>query len=117
MVTRSTLGVAGQRASSALQDAGGGALADRDAAGHADDVGDLTAIAAEEALWSPNTASGWHGDIKIEQARQRQIDRHHLVEIDAVIEAAQFIEIGVGQRQRRVGAQARPFGAREDAIG
>ena len=35
--------------------------------------------------------------------------------IDAVIEAAQFVEILLGQRHRRIGTQRRPFVAREAA--
>ena len=51
--------------------------------------------------------------IKVQKARQRQIDRLDFGEVDAIIEAAQFIEIFLRQRHRRIGTKGGPFLTRE----
>ena len=56
-------------------------------------------------------------DVEAEQARERQVDRLHLLERDRVVERLQLRATSARQRQRRVGAQRGPFGPREDAVG
>ena len=87
-----------------LQDARRGRFSRRHAAADADHIGHLVAVAAEEFLGGPEELLG-RGDIEVEQARQRQVDGDDFVEIDAVVEAAQFIEVDLRQRHGRVGAE------------
>ena len=100
----------------ALQDTRGRALADSDAARHADDIGHFRIVDMKEVMGGAEQFLG-RRDIEIEKARQGKIDRHDLVEIDAVVQAAQFVEIALVQGERRIGAQFRPFLAREAAEG
>ena len=110
------LGMVGPARQQTLQDTRRGTLADGDAARHADDIGHLVALGMQEPAGGAEQFLGG-GNIEIEQARQGQIDRHHFGEIDAVIEAAQFIDIGLVQGHRRVGAQFGPGIALEMAVG
>jgi hypothetical protein len=48
-------------------------------------------------------------DIEVEQSGQRQIDVGDLVERDALVDAAQVLEVSLGERERRRRPQARPF--------
>ncbi len=116
-MTRSTFGVFGQRASSALQDAGGGRLADRDRAGDADDVGDLDLVLGEEEALRRLEQPLRRGDVEREQARQRQIDRDDLLEGDRIVERLQPQHLLRRQGERRFGAQARPLVPRKDPVG
>ena len=91
------------------QQAGGGALADRDAAGDADDVGHAHGLGvAEEGGGRPvELLAG--GDVEVEQARERQVDLHDLVHRHRLVESADPSEVGLGQRHRGVGAQPTPL--------
>ena len=97
-----------------LQHARGRRLADRHRAGDADDIGHLAVGGAEEALRRLEQPLR-RRDIEREQARQRQIDRDDLVERDRIVGRLQLAQIVDRQRQLRVGAQLRPFVAREAA--
>ena len=94
------------------QQPGGRALADRDAAGDPDHVRHPLLLLAEERAGGGAQAVG-RGDVEVEQPRQRQVDRSHLVEVDVVAEAADGVELLERQRQRRVRAQGRPVVAVE----
>jgi hypothetical protein len=99
-----------------LQHARGGRLADRNRPADADDVGHLGVLGAEEFLLhdeEPLRGRHIHG----QKARQRQVDLLDLREIEAVVERAQLCDLARLQRHRGVGAQGRPVGAREYAIG
>jgi hypothetical protein len=56
------------------------------------------------------------GHVQVEQARERQIDRPHLVEVDAIVDATQRFEVGLAHRQRGRGAQRRPLLAVEGEV-
>ena len=100
----------------AAQDPGRGALAARHAAGNADDIGDLVIVAAEKVLGDREQVLAGR-DIQVQQPRQWQVDGHDLIQVDAVVHAAQFLNLGRRQRQRGISAKFRPFGSREYAIG
>ena len=116
VVMSSTFGVFGQRDSSALQHARRRGFAHGDGARDADDVGNLAVLGAEKALRRLEEALR-RRDVKREQARQRQIDFDDFFERDRIVERFQPDEIVERQRQRRVGAQRRPFGARKMPVG
>ncbi len=90
-----------------LQDAGERALADGHAAGHADHVRHPRRHRAEERRRHPGQVLGG-ADVQVEQARQRQVDRRHLVEVDALVDAPQLRQVVLAQRQRGRRAQRRP---------
>ena len=90
-----------------LQDAGERALADGDAAGDADDVGHPRRHRAEERRRHPGEVLG-RADVEVEQPRQRQVDRRDLVEVDALVDAAQLGEVVLAERQRGRRPQGRP---------
>ena len=98
-----------------LHDAAEGRFARRDRPGDADDVGDFAVGGAEETLRRLEQALRG-GDIEGEQARQRQIDRDHLLQRDRLVDGAQANEILAGQGQRRVGAQRGPMRPIEQVI-
>src|SRR3954451_14852256 len=99
-----------------LQHARGRRLADRDGTGNADDIGHLAAVlGAEKALCCFEQAlSRCH--VKREQARQRQVDGDDFFDRYGIVDRLQLGEIVDAQRQRRVGAQPRPFGAGETPV-
>ena len=47
--------------------------------------------------------------VEVEQPGQRQVDVGHLVEADAVVDAAERLEVGLPQRHRRGGSQLPPL--------
>jgi hypothetical protein len=67
-----------------LEHARGGRLSDRNRAGHADDVGKLDVLGAEEVLLCPEQALR-RCHIKREQPRQRQIDVLDLLHVEPVV--------------------------------
>ena len=75
-----------------LQDAGERALADRHAAGDADDVRDARRHGSEERRRHPGQVLR-RVDAEVEQPRQRQVDRLDLLEVDAHVDAAHLGEI------------------------
>ncbi len=83
-------------------------LADRNRSGDADDVGHLAVDGAEEPLGRFEQPLG-RGDVEREQTRQRQIDRHHLVERNRVVSRLQLAKIVDRQGELGVCAQLRPF--------
>ena len=91
-------------------------LPDRDRAGDADDIGHLAVFGAEKPLRRLEQALR-RRDIEREQARQRQIDFDDFFERDRIVERFEPRQIVERQRQRRIGAQRRPFGAGETPIG
>ena len=103
------VGPAGQQR---LQDAGERALADGHAAGDADHVRHPRRHRAEERRRHPGQVLG-RADVQVEQARQRQVDRRHLVEVDALVDAPQLGQVVLAQRQRGRRAQRRPVVAPE----
>ena len=103
------VGPAGQQR---LQDAGERALADGHAAGDADHVRHPRRHRAEERRRHPGQVLG-RADVQVEQARQRQVDRRHLVEVDALVDAPQLGEVVLAEGQRGRRAQRRPVVATE----
>ncbi|GAA3057834.1 hypothetical protein GCM10020000_45660 [Streptomyces olivoverticillatus] len=103
------LGPAGEEG---LQEAGGGRLADRHAAGDAYDEGRarLRPLLAEEGVQRPAQLPGG-AHVEVEQARERQVDVADLVQVDDVAETAQPFDLLGGQRQRGVLAQGAPLRA------
>ena len=97
-----------------LENAGGRRLAHRHRACNADDIGHLAVVGAEKALRRLEQALR-RGDIKGEQARQRQIDRNDFLERNRLVHRLQLAQILDGQGQLCVGAQLRPFLAAETA--
>jgi len=80
------------------------ALPDRDAAGQADDVGRLRHLRARKvavARCSTWLASMWSS----EQARERQINLHDLVQRYGLVEPAEARQVVFAQRQRSVRAE------------
>ena len=91
-------------------------LADGDRAGDADDVGDLAVFGAQKTLRRLEEPLR-RRDIEREQARKREIDLDHFFERDRIVQRLEARQILISQGERRVGAQLRPFGAREMAVG
>jgi hypothetical protein len=91
------------------------ALADRDAARQPDDVRDLRHLRAEEGRRRPVQALA-RVDVQVQQSRERKVDVGNLVERDALVEATQLGQIALAQRERGVGPEPRPFGAREREV-
>ena len=56
-------------------------------------------------------------DMRRQEARQRQIDPPDLIEIDRVVDRAKPFHFVGCQRQRRIGAEMRPFLAVEEKVG
>ena len=56
-------------------------------------------------------------DVEIEQPRQRQKDLLDLLDGNFLDDAGELLKLARLQRHRRVGAQPRPFIAREDPVG
>ena len=118
MVTSSTRGCSGQRASSAWRIR---ALVDLPTATLP--ATPMTNGVPRCAPW-PLPASAEEGvegaaqaggglDVEVEEPGERQVDVPHLVEVDDVPEPAQLLDLGGGQRQRGLVAQGTPFGARQ----
>ena len=102
------LRVVGPAREQRLQDAGEGALAHGDAAGHADDVGHLRRQRAEEGRRHLlEVLLGRH--VEVQQAREREVDLGDLVERHPVVDAPQVFEVVLAQRQGRGGSQDRPL--------
>ncbi len=55
-------------------------------------------------------------DVEVQQPGQRQVDGRDLVEVDALVDAAQRVEIVLVQRQRGCGAQLGPLVATEREV-
>jgi hypothetical protein len=83
-----------------LQDAREGALADGDAARDADDVGHLRGDRAEERRRHPVEILGG-ADVQVQQSAEGQVHGGDLVEVDALVDAAQAFELRLGQGERR----------------
>src|SRR3984957_15765602 len=99
-----------------LQHARGGGLADRYRTGDADDVGHLAVADAEKlALRLVEPMRGI--DIDRKQPRQRQIDVLDFLEVEAVVQRPQPLELARFQRHRGIVAQMRPLLARKYPIG
>ena len=98
-----------------LEHARGGGFSDRDRSGDADDVGHL-AVADVEELALRVIQALHRIDIDRQQARQRQVDVLDLLQVEAIVQRAQPVELARLQRHRRVVAQPRPFFARIDAV-
>jgi hypothetical protein len=91
-----------------LQHAGGGGLAHRDGAGEPDHErrpGRL-GLPQELLLGAVERARGL--DVQAEQARQRQVDLLHLVEVELVTEAADPLDLELGERLVGVRAELGP---------
>src|SRR5262249_27046839 len=55
-------------------------------------------------------------DIQRQQARQREVYLYDFVERDRVVQRLEPRQVVVAERERRVLAEVRPFGAREDRV-
>ena len=102
-----------------LQDAGERALADGDAAGDADHVRHPRRHRAEERRRHPGEVLR-RADVQVQQARQREVDGRHLVEVDALVDAAQLGEVVLTEGERGGRPQGGPVVAtdrEEPALG
>ena len=99
-----------------LQHPGKGALAHRHAASNADDVGAHPHQPAEKVVAHPRQRLG-RPEVQVEQSRQGQVDIHHLLQRHLVVDAAQGDQLGLGQCERRAGAQPGPVGPAEALVG
>src|SRR5581483_10478000 len=99
-----------------LQHARGGGLADRNRAGHADDVRHL-AIADAEELALRLKKPGGRINVDRQQSRQREINVFDFFEVEAIVERAQALELAGLQSHWRVVAQLRPLLPREYPVG
>ena len=91
------------------------ALADSDRAGHSDDVRNLRGTRSEKR--------GGHlvqalrrTDVEVQQSAEWEVHGGDLVEIDAFVDAAQPIELGLAQRERRGRTQVGPCVAVERQV-
>ena len=100
-------GMIGPAGEERLEDAGEGALADGHAAGDTDHVRDPRGDRAEERRRHPGQVLR-RADVEVEQTGQREVDRGHLVEVDALVDPAQLLQVGFAQRHRRRRPQGRP---------
>src|SRR5699024_1340708 len=81
------------------REAGRGGLADRDRAGHPDDVRGAVLVLVQEAL--PGPAQRLRGrDLDVQQAGDGPVDGVDLAEVHAVAEPPQFRHVLLGQRKR-----------------
>ena len=104
----STRGWCGQRDEQRAQRAGGGALADRHAAGEADEKGDLLFPVAEEGRG--RAVEALHGgDVEVEQAGEGEVHLLDLAEGHALDEAVYPPEVLVAESERGVRAQRGPL--------
>ena len=99
-----------------LEDAGGGALADRDAAGDADYIGDPRGQAAEERVGDRREVLA-RRHVEVQQPGKRQVDVGDLVERQALVDAPQRVEVLLVERERRRRPQRGPRRAIERQIG
>ena len=102
------------------QQACGRRLAHRDGPGHADDEGRALGRGFEslvrqggEELAGDLVLLAAGGGVQVEQAGQREVDGLHLLDVDALAQAAQPGDIRRGQGQRGRVGQAGPLLARE----
>ena len=112
MVTRSTRGWCLPARQQRLQHAGGGRLADRDAARDADDerhraVGVLLRLAEELGRRGEQPLP--RGDLQMDQPGQRQVDLFDLEQVQLLAETAKPEEFALGELQRRRHAQRTPL--------
>ena len=103
-----------------LQHTGGGRLADGDAAGHADDerhrpVRILLRLAEELRGRREQRLAG--GDLQVDQPGQRQVDLFDLEQVELLTQAAQPLQLVLGQLQRGRHAQRAPLGPVELHVG
>src|SRR5271165_3926035 len=87
-------------------------LSDCDGSGDPNDVRHFSVAGPEKPLRRLEQTLR-RGDVEREQAREGQIDRDDLVERDRVVVRLQLAEVVDRQGELRVGAQLRPFVARE----
>ncbi len=86
-----------------LQHAGRRRLADRDAAGHADDerhrpIGVLLRLAEEFGSGGEQSLPG--GDLQVQESGQGQVDLFDLEQVDLLAQTAQADDLFFGQRLR-----------------
>jgi len=87
-----------------------GALADRHAAGHADDVRDLRGLPAKEVA-GRGVEPLDRGDVHAEQAGEREVDLLDFAERYRVVHPAEPLHLRLRERQGRLVAPAPPLGA------
>ena len=109
-------GVIGPASQQRLQHPREGALAHRHAARNADHVGARPHRSAQEVVAHARERLG-RTEVQVQKPGQRQVDFHHLGQRDLVVDATQGDQLGLGQCQRRAGAQAGPFRAAEALVG
>jgi len=90
------------------QDARGGALPHRHAAGDAYDEGHVGRGVSEEGVGHQPELLGGR-DIQVEQSRERQVDVAHLVQIEPLVQTPEGLEVALVQGERRLAPQGRPF--------
>ena len=103
--------VIGPAAEQRLQHARDRALARRDAARDADHVRHLRVQVAEERLGDDVQVTG-RREAQVQQPRQRQVDVFDLAQLDRLVEPAQRVEVGLGERERRRRRAARLHSSR-----
>ena len=109
-MTRSTLRVVGPAGQQRPQDACGGALADGDAAADPDDERHLCHRIAQEGIRRfPQRLRRRRRTVQ--QAREGQVDFLDLLQRDLLVDAAQRLQLGFRQRERRRRDADRPIPA------
>ena len=109
-------GVIGPASQERLQHPREGALAHRHAACNADHIGARPHRSAQEVVAHARERLG-RTEVQVQKPGQRQVDFHHLGQRDLVVDATQGDQLGLGQCQRRAGAQAGPFRTAEALVG
>src|ERR1700685_2281395 len=91
------------------QHAGKGALADCDAAGDADDVGDLLRGGSAHELLPGFIKMLNGGHVKIQEAREGNVDILHFAQRDLFADSPQGNQFLLSEQERRVRAQSAPL--------
>ena len=115
MVTRSTCGWSGQRASSACRMRANVLLPTATLPATPMTYGTFGAIVPRNVDRHLVQVLR-RGDVQVEQPGERQVDGGDLVEVDALVDAAERLEVVLAERQRGGGAQRSPLVAVERQV-
>ncbi|MEY4361526.1 MAG: hypothetical protein RL391_832, partial [Actinomycetota bacterium] len=102
------LGVVGPTSKERLEDAGKGALAHGHRSGDADHVGNFGRQGAEESGRHLVQILGGR-DVQVQKTGEWQVHRSHFVEVDALVDTAQVVEVGLPKGHRRSGTEFSPL--------
>ncbi len=95
-----------------LEQAGDRALARGDAAADADHVGNACGVVTQEGLGDHPQVTG-RGEPEVQEPGEREVDVFHLAQLERLVEPPERLDIGLGERERRRGAERTPLGAVE----